>query len=167
MNVTLLKKDGRKEVINRVKLADLANAIKKGLIKTTVQNTRLVYHLMKIHRLENGEVTTDWEGGIKLPRICFAADYIKRKGEWRMMAYNGLIVLEVNNLQTYEEAVEIRELAKKLPETMLCLVEACQRKRLTSSSSISICITRHEGHTRISLVSTSSSWNLVSTGRCI
>ena len=105
MNVTLLKKDGRKEVINRVKLADLANAIKKGLIKTTVQNTRLVYHLMKIHRLENGEVTTDWEGGIKLPRICFAADYIKRKGEWKMMAYNGLIVLEVNNLQTYEEAV--------------------------------------------------------------
>jgi predicted P-loop ATPase len=122
MNVTLLKKDGRKEVINRVKLADLANAIKKGLIKTTVQNTRLVYHLMKIHRLENGEVTTDWEGGIKLPRICFAADYIKRKGEWKMMAYNGLIVLEVNNLQTYEEAVEIRELAKKLPETMLCFL---------------------------------------------
>ena len=39
-----------------------------------------------------------------------------------MMAYNGLVVLEVNDLQTYEKAVEIRELAKKLPETMLCFL---------------------------------------------
>ena len=62
------------------------------------------------------------EGGVKLPRICFAADYVKRKGGWKMMAYNGLVVLEVNDLQTYEKAVEIRELAKKLPETMLCFL---------------------------------------------
>ena len=39
-----------------------------------------------------------------------------------MMAYNGLVVLEVNDLPTYEKAVEIRELAKKLPETMLCFL---------------------------------------------
>ena len=32
MNVTLLKKDGKKEVINRVELAAMANAIKTGLI---------------------------------------------------------------------------------------------------------------------------------------
>ena len=31
MNVTLLKKDGKKEVINRVELAAMANAIKTGL----------------------------------------------------------------------------------------------------------------------------------------
>jgi hypothetical protein len=47
---------------------------------------------------------------------------MKRKGGWKMMAYNGLVVLEVNDLQTYEKAVEIRELAKKLPETMLCFL---------------------------------------------
>ena len=31
-------------------------------------------------------------------------------------------MLEVNDLQTYEKAVEIRNLAKKLPETMLCFL---------------------------------------------
>ena len=77
---------------------------------------------MNPHRLPDGQVSTDWEGGVKLPRICFAADYMKRKGGWKMMAYNGLVVLEVNDLQTYEKAVEIRELAKKLPETMLCFL---------------------------------------------
>ena len=122
MKVTLLKKDGRKEVINRVELADLAVAIRNSLIDHAVKKTREVYHLMNPHRLADGQVSTQWEGGVRLPRICFAADYQNRKGEWRMISYNGLIVLEVNDLQTYEKAVEIRELAKKLPETMLCFL---------------------------------------------
>ena len=122
MNVTLLKKDGKKEVVNRVEIAAMANAIKGGMIENTVRHTREVYHLMNPHRLPDGQVSVQWEGGIKLPRICFAADYIKRKGELQMMAYNGLVVLEVNDLHTYEKAVEIRELAKKLPETMMCFL---------------------------------------------
>ena len=122
MKVTLLKKDGRKEVINRVELVDLAAAIKNGSMMQAVKKTREVYHLMNPHRLADGQVSTQWEGGIRLPRICFAADYQNRKGEWRLIDYNGLVVLEVNDLQTYEKAVEIRELAKKLPETMLCFL---------------------------------------------
>ena len=122
MKLTLLKKDGRKEVINRVELADLAAAIKDGRMVQAVRKMREVYHLMNPHRLADGQVSTQWEGGIRLPRICFAADYQNRKGEWRMIGYNGLVVLEVNDLQTYEKALEIRELAKKLPETMLCFL---------------------------------------------
>ena len=122
MIVTLLKKEGKKEVINRVELEDMAGAIRSGLIEKSVRGTREVYHLMNVHRLEDGQVSTDWEGGIRLPRICFAADYVKRNGTWKMMDYNGLVVLEVNDLPTYEKAVEVRELAKKLPETMLCFL---------------------------------------------
>ena len=122
MNVTLLKKDGKKEVINRVEIAAMADAIKEGVIKKTVTHTREVYHLMNPHRMPDGQVSVQWEGGVKLPRICFAADYINRKGQWKMMEYNGLVILEVNDLPTYEKAVEIRELAKKLPETMMCFL---------------------------------------------
>ena len=122
MKVTLLRREGKKEVINRVELADLAAAIKNGMIEKTVRKTREVYHLMNPHRLPDGQVAVQWEGGIKLPRICFVADYQNRKGDWRMLSYNGLVVLEVNDLQTYEKAVEVRELAKKLPETMMCFL---------------------------------------------
>ena len=122
MKVTLLKKDGNKEVINRVELSDMAAAIKNGLIEKIVKGTRSIYHFMNPHRLPDGQVSTIWAGGVRLPRICFAADYIKRSGEWRMISYNGLVVLEVNDLETYEKAVEVRELAKKLPETMLCFL---------------------------------------------
>ena len=80
MNVTLLKKSGRKEVINRIDLADLAADIKNGLIEKSVRKTREVYHLMNPHRLEDGQVSVQWDGGIKLPRICFVADYMNRNG---------------------------------------------------------------------------------------
>ena len=122
MKVTLLKKDGKKEVINRVEIAVMASAIKTGKVQNTVKHTREVYHLMNPHRLNDGQISTQWEGGIKLPRICFAADYVNRKGQWQMMGYKGLVVLEVNELPTYEKAVEIREMAKKLPETMICFL---------------------------------------------
>ena len=122
MKVTVLKKKGKKEVINRFELNDLAAAIKSGQMMHTVKHTREIYHLMNPHRLADGQVSTQWEGGVKLPRICFAADYQTQKGKWRMIDYNGLVVLEVNDLQTYEKAVEVRELAKKLPETMLCFL---------------------------------------------
>ena len=122
MKVTLLKKAGKNEVINRVEIEEIASAIKTGMMKNAVTHVREVYHLMNPHRQADGQISTQWVGGIKLPRICFAADYINRKGQWQMMAYNGLVVLEVNGLPTYEKAVEIRELAKKLPETLLCFL---------------------------------------------
>ena len=40
MNVTLLKKAGSKEVINRVSIDDLAVAIKAGLFNKAVRKTR-------------------------------------------------------------------------------------------------------------------------------
>jgi hypothetical protein len=122
MKVSFLKKDGKKEVINRVEVGAIATAIKEGAMENAVRRLREVYHLMSIHRKADGQIVTNWVGGIRLPRICFAADYRMLKGEWRMMAYSGLVVLEVNDLPTYEKAVEIRELAKQMPETMLCFL---------------------------------------------
>jgi len=127
MNITLLKKSGTKEVINRLTLDGLVAAIKEGEVQTAVKKFREVYHLMKVERLDDGQVTTNWEGGVRMPRICFAADYQKRKEQWLMKHYNGLVVLEVNNLPTYEKAVEIRGLAKKLPETLMCFLGASGR----------------------------------------
>ena len=50
MKVTLLRREGKKEVINRVELTDLAAAIKNGMIEKTVRKTREVYHLMNPRR---------------------------------------------------------------------------------------------------------------------
>jgi len=122
MNITLLKRDGQKEVINRINLEQMAGAIQGKMLEESVREFRGYYHLMKTQRLDDGQIATNWKGGIKLPRVCFAVEWVNRKGQRKMLNYNGLVVLEVNNLPNYEKAVEIRELAKKLPETLMCFL---------------------------------------------
>ena len=124
MKVTLLKRSGKREVINRIELEQVAGLIKTVLLEKSVWDLRSRYHLMQTRRLEDGRIETNWKGGITLPRICFAAGFENRKGEQRMLGYNGLVTVEVNGLQSYEKAVEVRELAKKMPETMMVFLGA-------------------------------------------
>ena len=122
MKVTFIRRSKNKDVLIRVTLEQMAGAIQNMALEKAVFNLRGVYHLMKTQRLDDGQIATNWKGGIKLPRVCFAGEWINRKDTKRMMAYNGLVVIEVNNLPTYEKAVEVRDLAKKLPETLMCFL---------------------------------------------
>ena len=124
MKITLIKTQRKKEVITRYSLEEVAYAIQNGWRKQTVTHLREVYHLMYKERQADGQLLTNWEGGIKLERICFAQEFDKYKGERRILGYNGLVVVEVNNLATYEKAIEVRDAAKKLPETLMCFLGA-------------------------------------------
>ena len=122
MKVTLLKKSGSKEVINRMELQEIAAIIKESRIKSEVWNVRSVYHLMIPERLEDGRIDAHFKPNITLPRVNFAVDYDNYRGEKRLQAYNGLVVVEVNNLEDYEKAIEIRDKAKKMPETLMAFI---------------------------------------------
>ena len=124
MKVTIIKKRGKKETITRHPVEDIALFIQKGWRQHTVTELREMYNLILKDRQPDGQILTNWEGGIKLERICFAQEFDQYKGEHRILGYNGLVVIEVNNLQTYEKAVEIRDLAKKMPETLMCFLGA-------------------------------------------
>ena len=123
MNITLLKiNDHNKEVINRVEVADIAKAIKEGAASKEVKRIREVYHLMRPVRQPDGQVVTGFKPEIRLPRICFAAEYENRKQERRMISYNGLVVLEINGLDTYEKAVALRSQTARMPETLMAFL---------------------------------------------
>ena len=124
MKITLIKTRSKKEVITRYSLEEVAYAIQSGWRKNNVTYLREVYHLISKERQADGQIETNWEGGIKLERICFAQEFDKYKEERRILAYNGLVVIEVNNLATYEKAVEVRDAAKKMPETLMCFLGA-------------------------------------------
>ena len=124
MKTTILKKARNKEVINRFELEEVADIIKNGNVAQGVKNLREVYHLMQKQRQDDGQITTNWVGGIKLPRVCFSAEYENKNQQRRMLAYNGLVVIELNDLKTYEEAVALREQTKRLPQTMMAFLGA-------------------------------------------
>ena len=124
MKITLIRKKGQKEVINRYTLEEIAYAIKSGWRKHTVTQLREVYNMMQKERQADGQILTNWEGGIRLERICFAQEFDKYKESRRVLNYNGLVVVEVNSLPTYEKAVEVRNQAKKMPETLMTFLGA-------------------------------------------
>ena len=124
MKITLIRTKGQKKVINRYTLEEITHAIKSGWRKHTVTHLREVYNMMQKERQADGQILTNWEGGIKLERICFSQEFDKYKERRRVLGYNGLVVIEVNNLPTYEKAVEVREQAKKMPETLMCFLGA-------------------------------------------
>ena len=125
MKVSLLKISGKnREVINRLEIEALAEKIRSGEVKSAVTDLRLMYHLMRTQRLEDGRIATDFVGGIRLPRICFAADMEHRAGERRRLHYNGLVVIEVNGLRTYEQAVQVRNQVSRLNETLMAFLGA-------------------------------------------
>ena len=122
MKVTILKISRKKEVINREELTNVAMFIREGSVAEEVKRIRQVYHLMRTERQEDGQVLTDFNLDISLPRICFAAEYANKNHERQMVSYNGLVVLELNGLDSYEQAVTLRNQASKMPETLMAFL---------------------------------------------
>ena len=127
MKITLLKLQHKKETINRVTLKEVARMIADGDQQEKVRHIRETYHLMQPHRLEDGRIDNVFDDEILPPRLCFAACYENRAGQRHLLAYNGLVVVEANNLANYDEAIALREAAKRMPQTLLCFLGASGR----------------------------------------
>lgn len=127
MKITLLKPYRKTEVIKRVELAEVVRMMAEGDVVDEVHRIREIYHLLRPRRMADGRVETNFAGGIRLPRLCFSAEYENHQHQRRMLNYTRLVVVEVNNLATYDEAIAIRESAKQLPQTMLCFLGASGR----------------------------------------
>ena len=124
MKVTLLKISRNKDVVNRLELPALAEMIRNNPDSRKVYKLRLNYQFMKPERQEDGQIIVDNERVISLPRICFAVDGDKRNDKVRMLAYNGLVVIEINGLKSYEEAITVKNQAAKMDETLMAFLGA-------------------------------------------
>ena len=124
MKVTIIRDKGDHEVVNREEMIGVAGLIQKGWREKSVLHLRELYHLITVERQEDGRVKTNLKGGIQLERICFASEFDNYRGERRQLGYNGLVVIEKNGLDTYEQAVEIRNKVSRMPQTMMAFLGA-------------------------------------------
>ena len=110
--------------MNRLSLQELAEMIRKNPEESNVVDLRMNYPFLKPQRLEDGQVLIDDTHTPDLTRILFAAECDNYKGQQRIKAYNGLVVIEVNGLKRYEEAVAIRNQAARMDETVMAFLGA-------------------------------------------
>ncbi|MBR1502289.1 MAG: hypothetical protein IJ618_00195 [Prevotella sp.] len=125
MKVSLLKISRKKEVIKRHELSEIAEMIRENPEKDKVFNLRLNYQFYKPQRTPDGQITLDdQKHTANLPRLLFAAECMNFKEMQKGLRYNGLAVVEVNGLKTYEEAVTIRNQAARMDETVMAFLGA-------------------------------------------
>ena len=111
----------------REELLKVVEAIATGEHISEIHRLRQYYHLMSPRWTEDGRMKTNLDFKMTLPRLCFAAEIDKYRKEHRVLKYNGLMVLEANNLLDYDEAIRIRNDAARLPQTMLAFLGASGR----------------------------------------
>ena len=125
MKISVLKVSRKKEVIKRLELSEIAEMIRENPEKEMVYNLRLKYQFYKPQRMLDGQITLDdQKHTVNLPRLLFAVECMNYKEMQKGLKYNGLVVIEVNGLKTYEEAVNIRNQAARMDETVMAFLGA-------------------------------------------
>ena len=123
--VTIIKSYRNKETLKTSELQELADMMRSGEYQQQVSEFRHVYPLAD-SKSRNADGTldslTDWTKA--LPRICFALEQEHRNHERITKQYNGLVLLEVNNLTGHDEAAAVRRGASEMPQTLMTFVGA-------------------------------------------
>ena len=122
---TLIKNYRNKETLRLVELQEVADFIRNGAFKEQVSEFRSVFPLMTFaDRNDEGTLTGYVNWPKNLPRICFALEQEHRNGERITRGYTGLVLLEVNNLTSHDEADAVRRGAAEMPQTLMAFVGA-------------------------------------------
>ena len=122
--ITLIREYRNKETLRNIQLQELADLLSSDQYIQAVDALRNYYPLAKNTRNEDGTINTWPNLTRQLPRICFAMTEGYRKGQRTMLAYTGLVLLEVDNLASYNEAAAIRQGAAEMPQTLMAFVGA-------------------------------------------
>ena len=126
-NVTIVKNYRNTETLKVVKLSDAIQMIQQCQYAEAIDVVRRIALHRELTRLDDGSVVGASNFTDKVPRICFASEMENRKHQRVRKAYTGMVLLEVNNLTSYDEAVAIRQGAGLMPQTLLTFVGASGR----------------------------------------
>ncbi len=123
--VTIIKNYRNKETLRTSELQELTSMMRSGEYQEQVSEFRHVYPLADFKsRHADGTLDSLPEWTKNLPRICFALEQEHRNHERITKQYNGLVLLEVNNLTGHDEAAAVRRGASEMPQTLMAFVGA-------------------------------------------
>ena len=140
MDITIVSYKGRREQYRRVQLETFVEDLRNN------PDTENLKQLRDLFRSGAYELTATYNGDKRgvfvkdVPCVCFASAMINRSGRKELLAYNRLVLLEVNNLPDEDSARQLCEAAKAIPYTLLtfiggeglsakivCRAQACNR----------------------------------------
>ena len=106
--VTIVKEYRNAVTLRQLDLSEIVSAIQNEAYRTLCKELRDVYPLAEVRQ------KYDAMDGLlhfltkRLPKVCFSSQMENRNKKRVMKAYNGLVLLEVNNLASFDEAEAVR-----------------------------------------------------------
>ena len=122
--VTIVKNYRNTETLKPTDLERVVNSIQQCEYDEEVSIIRRVETFVDLKRKDDGSMDGAPDITSKLPRVCFASELENRNRLRVRKSYSGLVLLEVNNLSSYDEAVAVRQGAGLMPQTLLAFVGA-------------------------------------------
>ena len=123
--ITLIKSYRNKETLRLLSLQEVADLIRSEEYGQAVDTFRRELPTMQYVTVGNNGTLEGYENWPKdLPRLCFALEQENRNHELVTKGYTGLVLLEVNNLASQEEAEAVRRGAGEMPQTLMAFVGA-------------------------------------------
>jgi len=114
MRITLLRSHGESKTQRTVELTTLLESMKKETKEQLISKMRYYLQFM-----DAGKHTKYVE---KVPQLIFAASFNKVDGVQIMTSYNGVVLLEVNNLSGMDEATSVRRTVAEFPQTLAAFI---------------------------------------------
>ena len=122
-----MKTNRQADTLRLVELSAVAEMMKSQEFQKEVNELRVMYPALDLVRKDDGRVDGASNYTAPIPRICFASELVNANRQRVNKGYTGLVLLEVNNLQSYEEAAAIRQGAGQMPQTLMTFVGASGR----------------------------------------
>ncbi|MBP5302636.1 MAG: hypothetical protein J6Y88_05255 [Bacteroidales bacterium] len=122
--VTIVKNYRNTETLRPMELEEVVKIIQSCEYDEAVRIVRSVAEYVELKRQDDGSMDGASRLTNRLPRVCFASEMENRNRIRVRKSYSGLVLLEVNNLQSYAEAVAVRQGAGLMPQTLLAFVGA-------------------------------------------
>ena len=121
MRITQIRDDGRVNTLRTLKIEQLVEQMKVETKAQLVSGMREV--LPYIFPGDKNDYVQ------KVPKLLPAAAFVRKNGVMTMDEYNGVVMLQVNNLSGPMEADEVKERVKEFPQTYLAFTGFKNRHR--------------------------------------
>ena len=125
--VTIVKNYRNTVTLRQMDLSEVVQTIQDQAYDELCRQLRNVYPLVEVRQKYDEMDGLFYLYTKDIPKVCFASLMENRNKQRFMRAYNGLVLLEVNNLAGFEEAEAVRKGASQIPHTLLAFVGASGR----------------------------------------
>ena len=125
--VTIVKNYRNTVTLRQMDMSEIVQTIQGEAYGELCRELRRIYPLVEVRQKYDAMDGLFHLYTKDIPRVCFSSQMENRNKQRIMKAYNGLVLLEVNNLAGSEEADAVRKGAAQIPHTLLAFIGASGR----------------------------------------